>query len=236
MINTVGKAFVFLVFVFSLGFLALAIGVYANHLTFKSKDKNQPGIIEKLETKIANQAFGRDRARARYDAGYKELANVEMIRAQRQAFYTAKIEMLRSGKDDKGNQVNTPVYVMQPGPDGMIPMKMVGDPNEIIQVRGQPLQSLAYYHQQLAARQKDIIDEQAKIDQLQKDLAALNDQMEGPTGLIAQKALQADARVRAINSQEFLKPSLANRFAEAVVLLKREKGLRQRLEQLDKGR
>jgi hypothetical protein len=235
MVNTLGKAFVFLVFVFSLGFLALAIGVYANHLTFKSKDKNQPGIIDKLETKIANQAYGRDRAKARYDGAYKELANVELVRGERQQFYAAKIEMLRSGMAN-GKPVNTPVFDLKPGPDGLVPMKLVGDAGEVIQVRGQPLQSLAYYHQQLAARQKDVIDEQANIEKLQKDLAALNDQMEGQTGLIAQKALQADAKVRAINSQEFLKPSLANRFSEAVMLLKREKALRQRLEQLDKGR
>jgi hypothetical protein len=246
MVNTLGKLFVFLVFVFSLGFLALAIGVYANHLTFKSKDKNQPGIIDKLETRIQNQAFGRDRAKARYNAAYKELADVEMIRGQRQAFYAAKIEMLRSGKDEKGQPVNTPVYVMQPGPDGFIPMKMVGDQNEIMQVRGQPLQALATYHQKLAGLQMEIVAEQANIDRLQNELAALTLQMQGgqdPTmpgrivvGLIEQKAVQADARVRAINSQEFLKPALANRFAEAVILLKREKALRQRLEQLDKGR
>jgi hypothetical protein len=245
MVNTLGKAFVFLVFVFSLGFLALAIGVYANHLTFVSKDKNLPGIIDKLETRIKNQAVGRDRAKARYNAALNELVIVEQTRSQRQQFYAAKIEMLRSGKDDKGNVVNTPVFDLKPGPDGLIPMKMVGDANDVIQVRGQPLQSLAYYHQQLAARQKDVIDEQARIDTLQAQLAALTLEMQGGVnpatnqmvvGLIEQKAVQAEAKVRAINSQEFLKPSLANRFSEAVILLKREKELRRRLEQLDKGR
>src|SRR2546423_3899142 len=116
--------------------------------------------------------------------------------------------MLQTGKDEKGIVLRAPVFVMKPKQDGFVEMKMIGDQNDVIQIRGQPLQALAYYQQQLAARHKDIIDEQGKIDELQKQLAALTDEMQGPKGLIVQKAIQVDARIRAVAQQEYLKPSL----------------------------
>jgi hypothetical protein len=245
MINLVGRLFVLMVFVFSLGFLALAVGVYANHLNFKSKDpKGQPGIIDNLEQKIKEQAYARDRAKARYEAGYRELANVEQQRTDRLQRYAAKLEILRTGKGPDGNAVNNPVVVLKYGQDGLpIVAKFDGDPADAIQVRGQPLQPLIFYTQQLAGRHTDILDEQAKVDALQNELAALSLTMQGGrdannkdiVGLIEQKAIQVDGKRRAIDEQERLKPYLANRFGEAVILQRREKALRERIEQLGKG-
>jgi hypothetical protein len=236
MTNILGRLFVLLVFTFSLGFLALAVGVYANHLTFKGKTKDKPGIVDALQERINQQAYARDRAKARYDAAYKDLANVELLRSERQKFYAAKLEMLQTGKDEKGNIVQAPVFVLKPKADGFVEMKMIGDPADVVQFRGLPLEALAVYQQRLATLHTSIIQEQDKIDGLQKKLADLTNEMQGPTGLIAQQAFQVEARTRTIVQQEFWKPMLANRFAEATMLLKREKELRQRLEQLDKGR
>jgi len=242
MINFVGRLFVLLVFVFSLGFLALAVGVYANHLNFKSKDvKNNPGIIDKLEEQIKQQAYARDRAKARYDLSYTELQKQEDLRRQRQNIYVARLETLTTGKDDKGNVLPAPVVGLVIGADGLVDLRAEGQP---IMVRGQPLQALVFYQQQLAARHKDITDEQAKVDEQQALLASLSLQMQGGpnpmdpnrpiVGLIRQKEIMTEGRNRAIAQREYLKPLLANRYGEAVIVLKREKELRERLGQPEK--
>src|SRR5438128_8915951 len=102
MINLLGKAFVLIVFSLSLLFLALAIGVYSNHVRWKSKTKDQPGIVDKLEGRIKDLAYSRDRAVARYGEAYSNLGQYEQLRLYRQTFYKAKLEMVVSGQNEKG--------------------------------------------------------------------------------------------------------------------------------------
>lgn len=237
MMNFFGKLFVLVTFSLSLGFLALAIGVYANHVTYASKDPKAAGIIDKTAVKIKELSYARDRSEDHYRKAFGELGQVERDRDRRQFFLKAKYNMLVTGMDEQNRPVQTPATELEyDKTSNLLVVKMVGATP--IAYRGEPLMSLDAYQKALAVRAKDIADEQKKIADLQVQLTDLTTQMQGGQdivanpGLIRLKELQVDARKRAEDEQEFLKPTLANRFAEAVLLLKREASLRQRLAQL----
>jgi len=237
MVNFIGRLFVMLTFCGSMLFLALAIGVYANHVNWKSAKKDDPGVVDKLMTKIGEVAYSRDKAVARYNAAFAELGNAEATRRQRLYFYDVKYKMLQTGKDEKGVLQPTPVYRLETDQSGSVVIRMVpADPTFVIQERGEPLLSQQAYLSALAARAKEIADEQTKVETLQTELANLTDVMEGKPnqpGLIRQKEIMVVAKVKAMSEQEFLKPFLANRFAEATMALEREQDLKRRLGQLD---
>jgi hypothetical protein len=237
--NFVGKLFVMLTFAGSLVFLALAIGVYSNHVEWKGKDpKAAPGIVDRAQQKIDKLAYSRDRALARYAQAYSEVGKLEPERALRKLFYQAKFDMLSTGKDDKGNPVATPVQALEFDKQGVVQVRLIGGPATNLEFRGGPLLTLELVNQQRVAADKRILEEVAKIEAFQTELEALTVAMQGgpnTVGLIKEKEIQVDARKRAVEQQEFLKPTLTNRYSEAVLLLKREAGLRKRLEQVEKS-
>ena len=245
--NFVGKAFVLITFSLSLFFLTLSLGVFTNHVKW-GKDKAAaqgaaPSIVEGLQKKITEQGYARDRAQARYNAGYQAMSQNEITRAQRQYFYTVKYDMLNTGKNHQGQPVQNPIRELEYNKQGEVltaEVNLVG-PKIIDDKRGTPLLPGEEANAQLASLHKLVLAEQASVDQLQINLAKLTVEMQGDPadmvgrpGLIALKELQVEARRRAIEEQEALKPTLSNRYGEAVVLLKREQGLRKRLEQLEK--
>jgi hypothetical protein len=244
MVNFIGRLFVMLLFCGSMMLLALSIGLYANHVSWKSASRDTPGVMDKLQARIGERAYGRDRAVERYNFAYNVLGQVEADRARRQYYHQAKFAMLLTGKDEKGELQPTPAYQLEfePGTDvpggNLLMIRMIPANNLVIQARGEPLRSQQAMQTALATRNREILDLQANIQKLQRDLAALTDEMQGTAdkpGLIRRKEIMADARVRAINQQEFLKPALANRFAEATLALEREQDLRRRLAQLNRG-
>lgn len=237
MVNFIGRFFVLLMFSFSLLFLALSIGVYANHVDWKNPSKDNPGVVDQIEKKIGELAYARDRAVERYGFAYNTLGQVENERAVRQLYQSVKYNMLKTGKDDQGQVVATPVYPLEfDNATGLLQLRLIpADPNSAIQVRGQPLRSLEAYQMALAARHKDILDITARISSLQDQLAKQTDIMQGSPnvpGLIRQKEIMVEARQRTIDEQEYLKPTLANRFAEATLWLEREQDLRKYVQQL----
>jgi hypothetical protein len=237
--NTLGKLFVIATFSMSLLFLALAIGVYSNHIQWtKETQAAQKSILEKTQAKINEMAYSRERATARYRTAYESLVRIEALRAQRKAFYDVKFEILKSGKDAKGQPVPNPVQELEMDKDGVVEMKPIGAPSTIIQIRGTPLLPLDAAENKLAALNKQILAEQEQITALQNQLKKLTTDMQGgpnEPGLIKEQEIQVDAKKRVIDEQENLKPILANRYGEAVLLLKREAALRKRLELLEKG-
>lgn len=237
MINFVGRLFVVLMFAASIGALALAISVYANHVDLIKGTPAQPSVLERHQAKIKELAYARDRSMERYNAAYSELGQSENLRVARQRFYDEKYALLRTGKNFQGQALPTPVYDLEidPATNMVVPRLVPANANLLIQVRGEPLKPLDEYQIVIAARNKDILDELAKIKQAQESLARLAAEMQGTAnvpGLIRKKEIMADARVRAMAQQEFLKPALANRFAEATMALEREQDLRRRLGQL----
>ncbi len=237
MITFIGRLFVLAVFALSLLVFAGALGVYVNHVPWKSSNREQPGIIDRLEARIKEAALARTAAEERYLKAFGELAVVEQQRVARQVFYQRKLELVKTGVGEDGQPVPAPIHELKPGPDGMIPMQLVGNEAESLKSRGQPLQALAVLERQLALRNEELLAEKAKVEQLQKQLADLTTQMQGDganvVGLIRQKEIQVEARRKALAQQEYLKPEIANRFAMATIILKREAGLRRRLNELN---
>jgi hypothetical protein len=102
------------------------------------------------------------------------------------------------------------------------------------------LLSFDAYQDSAAVVNKTIADTQTKIKQFQDQLTALTLDVQGVPGnvlrpgLIKLRELQEDAKLRAMDEQEFLKPFLANRYGEAVLLIKRQQALLQRKQELEK--
>lgn len=236
MFTFIGRLFVLLVFAMSLFVFAGALAVYVNHVPWKSTNREQPGVIDRLESRIREAGAARMAAEERYRKAFSELAQVEQQRAQRLAFYQKKLERMRTGLDEQGQMVATPVEEVKPGADGLIPLQLQGGDADVIRSRGEPLQALAILEKQLALRNEELLAEKGKMEQLQKQLADLTTQMQGDggdvVGLIRQKEIQVEARQKALAQQEHLKPELANRFAQATIILKREAELRRRLNEL----
>jgi hypothetical protein len=238
--NALGKVFVFATFTMSLLFLALAIGVYSNHLQW-GKDtqtkQEQLSLVEKLQEKINQLSYSRDRATARYSQSYQGIVQIEATRKERKEFFDAKYDLLKTGKD-KGQVVQNPVQQLEFNKQGMVELKMLGSPESVIQVRGAALLPADEAQNKLASLTKQMGEEEKQITALQEQGKELTNVMQGgpnAPGLIRDQEIQVEARKSAIGEQENLKPTLANRYSEAVLLLKREAALRKRLEQVEKS-
>ncbi len=239
--NTLGKIFVFFTFGLSLFLLAFAIGIYSNHIVW-GKDtetkREQLSMVERLQQKIDQLSLSRERATARYQQDFAAVGQIEQEKKDRRAFYESKFELLKTGKDSKGEPVQNPVQQLQIDKQGNVELKLTGPADLVVQVRGTPLLPSQAAIEKLAALDKQISAETKLISDLQDKLKELTDVMQGgpnAPGLIRQQEIQVDARKRAIDEQENLLPTLANRYSEAVLLLKREAALRKRLEQVDRG-
>jgi hypothetical protein len=252
----VGKLFVVFVFGLSLFMLACSIGVYSVSVKWmmspeeKSKLKSanaetkreilqkQAGIVDRLQDRIDELAFARDRVDYRYEQGYKSIDLGEIKRKQRQDFYQAKLNLLKTGKDAAGQAVANPVQKLEIDANREVITNLIG--KDLISQRGVPLMAYQTYLESLAVANKSVQETQTAIAKAQTDYAALTDQVQGlpgnvqQPGLIKLRELQVDARLRAIAEQEFLKPFLANRYGEAVLLLKRQQALLQRKQELEK--
>lgn len=239
--NALGKLFVFFTFGLSLFLLAFAIGIYTNHIAW-GKDtetkQEQLSIVERLQEKINQLSLSRERATARYQVAFQGINQIEQTRKDRKAFYDSKYELLNTGKDSKGEAVTNPVQQLQIDKQGNVELKLVGPADLVVQVRGTPVLPSKAAIEKLGTLNKQISAETKLISDLQDKMKELTDIMQGgpnAPGLIREQEIQVDARKRAIDEQESLLPTLANRYSEAVLLLKREAALRKRLEQVDKA-
>jgi hypothetical protein len=163
------------------------------------------------------------------------LTQIEQQRVQRLAFYASILEIMKTGRDAQGRAVANPVREFKPGPDGLISLQGAANAEVVRGPDNSPLQALQQYENQLALRNEELISIKAKGEQILRQLADLTKQMQGDgaqvVGLIRQKEIQVDAKLRVIAEQERLKPELANRFAETTIMLKREAELRRRLQE-----
>src|SRR5262245_29974372 len=112
MITIIGKSFVLTTFVLSILFLAVAIGLYANHMPWHTQEQ-KPGIVEKLKKQIEDHAYSEARARDVYQGNYNLLGASEVKRVSRQRFYQEKYELVKSGKDPQGQVVNPAVFELE---------------------------------------------------------------------------------------------------------------------------
>jgi hypothetical protein len=259
MATRLGKLFVLCVFAFSLFCLACSIGVYSVRTKWmmppdeknKLKSAASPearheilyssgGIVDRLQDRIEDLAFARDRVEYRYTQNSQLMFAAEQNRGQRQFYYKAKLDLLKTGKDEKGQLVAAPVQALDydPATKQVITTTLLGR-NPIVS-HGAPLLSFDAYQSSAAVVDKNINDTLAAIKQSQEKLAALTEDVQGLAGDVQRPGLrklielQEDAKLRAMDEQEYLKPFLANRYGEAVLLLKRQQALLQRKQELDK--
>ncbi len=259
MVTRIGKLFVLFVFMLSLFFLACSIGVYSVRTKWMmSRDEKSKvtsaanaearadilrtsgGVIDRFQNKIDDMAFARELAQRRYEQNAQAMFTAEQARAQRQYYYQAKLNLLRTGKDDKGQVVGTPIQLLDrdPATKEVLTNALVG--RNLIQQYGVPLMSFDAYANSQKVMERNIADVQDRIKQQQEKLAALTSEVQGVAGNVMQPGLikmielQQDAKLRAMDELESLKPALANYFGETVLLLKRQQGLSQRKQELDK--
>lgn len=259
MVTRIGKLFVLFVFTLSMFFLACSIGVYSVRTKWmmsreeKSKVTSASsaearadilrasgGVIDRFQNKIDDLAFARELAQRRYEQNAQWMLTTEQTRGQRQYYYQAKLNLLRTGKDDKGQVVGTPVQALDrnPATKEVLTNSLVG--RNVVQQYGMPLQSSDSYASSHKVMERNLADVQERIKQQQEKLAVLTSEVQGVAGdvnnpgLIKKIELQQDAKLRAMDEQESLKPALANYYGEAVLLLKRQQALLQRKQELDK--
>jgi hypothetical protein len=232
--TTFGKIFVFIQFGVAMALLGVAIGVYANHINWEA-------TIKEENVKIKDFAAQRDRAELRYNLATKRLGFDEGVRPQHQALYNQKLALARTGEGANGPAVTDVEYNPQNGA-----LNVAG--TKPIQFRGQDAVAYAPLQTELEKYngQKDnpvmlglIPTEQQNIKKLLDTYAKLTLDINGDGGMVRglrlERALQEDAKAKAIAETEFLKPMLANRYAETVLLLKRQNSLTARKTELDKA-
>lgn len=258
MATRLGKLFVMCMFALSMFLLACSIGVYSVRTRWiasgqdaskvksatgdarKEALRTSGGIIDRFQDRIEDLAFAKDRVEYRYKQNSDMMFATEQKRAQRQYFYGVKLNLLKTGKDEKGQAVASPVQKLEYDPASKEVMTTTLIGKEPISLRGAPLLSFDAYQDSAAVVNKNIADTQTKIKQFQDQLAALTLDVQGVPGnvlrpgLIKLRELQEDAKLRAMDEQEFLKPFLANRYGEAVLTIKRQQALLQRKQELEK--
>lgn len=251
----IGKLFVVLCFALSLFILAWSIGFYFSRVKWEmlpaeksafqnaTADKKRSlaataGVIDRLQDRIQDLAFARDRVEYRYRQYAQMMADAETKRAQRLYWYQSKMKLARTGVDDKNQPVNDPIQALERDKDGIeiAVASLIG--KSVISSRGVPLKSYDAFIKDLARNHGETERAQVATNAALVRFAQLTEDIQGlgsaeKPGLVRMKALQDDAKVRAIAEQEFLKPFLANRYGEAVLVMKRQQLLMDRKKELD---
>ncbi len=243
-----GKTFVFLQFMLSICLLGLGVGVYSNHIDWEAEIKGHA-------KRISDLAGERDRAEARWNEATARLVRNESELPFRKKLFDQKLALIANGPPDKtapGPAVTELLYVKSP--EHALPY-FTNDPGILNVTGGKPVQNRGADVQFYAKIQEDLEHynarkpdqpvtgliplEQDRIAKLQVDYAKLTEEINGNqginlNGLRKDRELQEIAKAKALEEQEFLKPMLANRYAETVLLLKRQNSLLARKAELDK--
>jgi hypothetical protein len=248
-ITNFGKAFVLLQFVGStmlLGVIAFGIYPHRNNPTAKIEQGGKlQSTIERYDARIKDElASGRDRAEQRFREAEVYLRTVEAQRPVRQQLYDLKLAIARTGLDQKGNRVAQPVTKIEYDQNGLVKFANV----PAIQHRGVDARSYQEIIDALAALHRNIPGNPmlGDIPALQRDIAQtisnykersleiLGDPQRDVRGLRREKELQEEAKAAAVRQQEYLKPLLANRYAETLLLLQRQNALLSRKQELQR--
>ena len=175
-----GKFLVFLNLVFSLAFLAWAIGLYSQRLDWVER-------LKQLDEQIVKLIEERNLTERRWQTDSELVPTEEKRRYDYLAWYEEQLDTLQTGKDKKGENVEAPVrglvrdkdnlLIMDPNAKGREPVKITGFSQE-----GKPveliLKSNDYYVDEIRVAQ-------ARIDALQKEINALVKEGEDLTNEIA---------------------------------------------------
>lgn len=247
--TTLGKLFVVSQFILSLAFAVIAGMFLAHRLPWNPPSPGGgaqavPSLIERHDKKIKELATARDRATARWNAYSLAVGQWEAERPIREAMFKAKLAMVRTGKD--ANNAPQPVTVVEYD-QATGRLKLVGAAP--VQYRGKDVMAFDPLVAEMRRLHRNEVvggvemfgpvpETQKKIDTLLKEYDALtvliDRQDRANPGLRLAIALQEEAKRNAVEQQEYLKPFLANRYSETVLLLQRQNSLLARKQELQK--
>lgn len=229
-----GKILVFVNLVLSLAMAAWAFGLYTGRVDWsgkKGKTPDDPNTGQLARKQDAWRQAGDTLATAegRFKANAPFLRRVEQQRPALAQFYARELEHLRSGASLKDpvrvvDVKDTRVQLQADGSPRMVPFKTRA---------GQPLGSVRYYEDELKAAHSALLEAIAQRDRLVQQDTKLTERLIGDKGLRQLVFNEEEVKQkRVLAEQQNLEPLLVNVQVESDLLLKRQKALKARIEEL----
>jgi len=230
-----GKLLVVVHAALSIGVLAWAVGVYTHRIHWNNPPAGataQEGIYAKQQAKATEYSDAAKRAYTRWSGNLAQVQLLEGERYPRRAYYTKKIEMVKTGLLDK-NPVANPVQHLVVAPNGFLDVRdpAAGPPVEVR--AGVPAVSLKQYEDAIAKLIQDSEASQVKNAQAITDRDKLNREIVGVKDPFAKGLRQLINEQKAIEDQAnaedaYIIDVVTNREAEFGLLKKRRDALVQR--------
>jgi hypothetical protein len=226
----------------SLLLAGLAFGIYTNRIDWPGTAPAASG--EKTVGEFAQKKADVDEAQkaaalalTRWQEAGARLVHLEGRRPQDQQLYAKQLEILE-GKDASGNPLQDSVQILAtrtagagravPDEDGIPILEQKAPPR--------PLQSRRAFNEELASTEEKIHKKIDAVTALVKQQQELTQEINGITG--RQKGLrdllaeEAQAKQKAVEELDSLRPLRYNRQVESELLQKRQHSLQARLEEL----
>ena len=222
-----GKVLVFVNLVLAIGVAGWSFGLYTGRIDWSNKPPR--GELAKRQATVKEMWNTLASAEGRQRASLRTLQTLEALGPVHQAFYKAEMDHLQSGANaaSPARMVayqNGRIAINQNGTPQMVPAK---DKN------GQPLLSVAHYETELKNTRDATAEAIKRYQDLVKEDTRLLELIVGEKGLRQQLFNEEQVKQARIKEEiEDLKPVYVNVLVESQLLLKRQKALRARLEQL----
>jgi hypothetical protein len=219
-----GKIMLYLNLVLGLVFACWGIGLYTGHVNWTDQKKGeQLGEFAARAERITALAKTRDLGEERWAAATTSLTALEDLRPKHQQWYAQELDKLRNGQ----GKVQDLVYAngaLQINPATGLPQQQLSNFTSLKD------EQASYLRKQEDIR--TILDNRKKLADEEKQLGAeLGDPR--TSGLRHELALEQEKAQKARIEQDWLKPLLYNRMAEALSLSSRQKTLQARLKELE---
>ncbi len=227
-----GKILVFANFAFGVVLLGWAAMIYANRVDFTSK-----GELGKRDARIKELYASLTTTEARYKGARAVLLDRERQRPEHMVWYDRQLKDVRFGP---GGNKAAPVLTVA-SKDGLRP---IDDPRNAgrpllaaaTDRLNQPLFSLAFYADDLAATRKQIELEQTRLTKAVDDDAKLTQELIGDKG-VRQRLFNEQAKKASVETElKSLDAPRVNTLVEEDLLEQRGDQLRRRVEELNKSR
>jgi len=236
--TSLGKLLVLLNVGLSLGLAGLAFGVYTNRVDWPGTapaagSEKTVGLFaqKKAEVEDAQKAAG-DVALTRLEEAGAQLVHLEERRPKDQALYAKQIEILE-GKDGQGT---IQALATRTAGAGRAVLDEDGLPILDAKAPARPLQSVRAFQEELASTESKIANKIDTVTSLVKQQQDLTQEINGVAG--RQKGLrdllaeEIQAREKAHEELESVRPLRYNRQVESELLQKRQQSLKARLQEL----
>jgi hypothetical protein len=237
MIERIGKILVYTILVFSIFLAVLGVAVFANVIDWypSAGPPKVEGIHDENIKEITQRQEDMARLRARWKNANNTLLALEFKRDSDRQWYKEQVDMLRTGKDAKGQKVNDPVKKLDYEADGRLKLDGVQlpalGPNADARLKDQ--ESLDAVLKKL---NEDIKKEIAAINDLVKLQKEYSLQLLGEPGkrkgLLALLEQSLKDKQNALKELEAARQEAINGRVAVQVLLARKKQLQARVKEL----